>query len=450
MHELQPNLARGGLSSGPAIRVEGVSKCFKVYHRPIGRLADLIAPRPGRYQEVWALRDISFTVERGECFGIIGANGSGKSTLLKLITQTLLPTAGKISVSGRVLALLELGGGINPELTGRENVAASANLLGFEQGYAAGKTEEIKEFADIGDFFDRPMRIYSSGMYVRLAFSIYLFMNPDILIVDEALSVGDVFFQQKCYAALRGIMQRGVTVLFVSHDAGAIQRLCNRSMMLNAGRVNFVGLPDEAVNRYHSLMGARAGKHRRQVDNVASDAAQVGGREAGIRRAQAVLAANAIEGSPLRSPAGTLTLSGLRAVDADDQPTALTRIGDTLRIDLVIDANAAVARPDATFALYDRFGVLVFRTSAARLDAPLAAMAAGDRNVVTIAILCSVQTGHYTYRIGLRDDLDDPIDRVAESGMIGPIIIHWDRPVNPFYGRVGLSCRLTEASAGAH
>jgi lipopolysaccharide transport system ATP-binding protein len=438
-------------SREPAIHVEGVSKRFKVYHSPMGRIADFVRPRPGRYEEVWALRDVSFRVERGECFGIVGVNGSGKSTLLKLITSTLLPTTGDIRVRGRVLALLELGGGINPELTGRQNVVVSAAMLGFPEDYAASKMAQIAAFADIGDFFDRPMRIYSSGMYVRLAFSIYLFMEPEILIVDEALSVGDIFFQQKCYAALREIMDSGTTVLFVSHDTGAVQKLCKRAMLLNHGRVDFVGLPDATVTRYYTTLGQKTAATRTAVaatPAAASDAHHEHGLPA-VVSADAVLAGNQIPAT-LHSAGDEVSLIALRATGADGKPAVSLKVGTDLVLDVLLEAFIAAPRPDVTISLYDRFGNLVFRTSFARIGQPVAALAAGQRALVRLAVGCHLPVGQFTYRIGVSANGEPVADpSPAISAMLGPVVIDWDKPTSRFYGQIGIPSTLLAATTRA-
>src|SRR5690606_3084935 len=189
-------------------------------------------------------------VRRGECLGIIGANGSGKSTLLKMISGALRPTTGTFQVQGRVLSLIELGTGLNPLLPGRANIIHAATLLGFPADFARKKMREIEEFAELGEFFDRPVMLYSSGMRVRLAFSMFACFRPELFIVDEALSVGDIFFQQKCAARIRELLDGGMTMLFVSHDQSAILNLCDRGMVMSQGRPIFYGEPEEAVTRY--------------------------------------------------------------------------------------------------------------------------------------------------------------------------------------------------------
>ncbi len=249
MHEIESEVA---------IKVENISKCYHIYDKPHNRLKQMIVPRLQRligklpaqyYREFWALKDVSFEVKKGETIGIIGRNGSGKSTLLQIICGTLNPTAGKIQTNGRVAALLELGSGFNPEFTGRENIYLNASVLGLNSAEIDARFDEIVSFADIGDFIEQPVKTYSSGMYVRLAFAVIAHVDADILVVDEALAVGDAFFTQKCMRYLREFMKKG-TVLFVSHDTASIQNLCSRAIWLGDGHVLENGTPKAVSESY--------------------------------------------------------------------------------------------------------------------------------------------------------------------------------------------------------
>lgn len=241
-----------------AICVDSLGKCYQIYDRPQDRLKQSVVPRIRRAlgwpassysREFWALRNVSFEVRRGETIGIIGRNGSGKSTLLQIICGTLTPTTGSVRTSGRVAALLELGAGFNPEFTGRENVYLNGSVLGLSRTELDARFEAITAFADIGEFIDQPVKTYSSGMYVRLAFAVIAHVDADVLVIDEALAVGDVFFAQKCMRFLRKFMERG-TVIFVSHDTAAVQNLCNRAIWLEHGSVRFTGSAKDAAAGY--------------------------------------------------------------------------------------------------------------------------------------------------------------------------------------------------------
>ncbi|TCL70406.1 ABC transporter ATP-binding protein [Rhizobium sp. BK251] len=271
------------------IEVSGVGKRYEIYNQPRDRLKQLIIPRlrgiaarmgvageggPSVYhREFWALRDISFQVKAGETLGIIGRNGSGKSTLLQIIAGTLTPTYGEARVSGRVAALLELGSGFNPEFTGRENVFLNARILGLTQQEIEARYDRIVEFADIGEFIDQPVKNYSSGMFVRLAFAVQAHIDAAIVIIDEALAVGDVFFRQKCYARLEALRASGAAVLLVSHAMTDIEQFCDRAILLDHGKALFLGEATEAAKRYYQLHQTRRPEHLAGVPSTDAAAA---------------------------------------------------------------------------------------------------------------------------------------------------------------------------------
>lgn len=230
------------MSSDFAMQVRHLSKCFHIYDQPRHRLLQMLMPGDRKYhREFWALRDVSFEIKRGETVAIIGRNGSGKSTLLQMLCGTLAPTSGNVEINGRIAALLELGAGFNPEFSGRENVFVNAALLGMDENETALKLSSIEDFAEIGQFIDQPVKTYSSGMYVRLAFAVAVHANPQILIVDEALAVGDARFQAKCLKRIKEMKEQGVSILFVSHDVGAVRTLCDRAIWLDAGNMRKQG-----------------------------------------------------------------------------------------------------------------------------------------------------------------------------------------------------------------
>lgn len=239
-----------------AIEISNISKAFPVYAKPHHRLMQMLSRRNKQrwYREFVALRDVSIDVERGETLGIVGRNGSGKSTLLQIICGTQTPTAGQVNVNGRVAALLELGSGFNPEFSGRENVFLNGMVLGLSREEIERRFDSIVAFAEIGEFMERPVRTYSSGMYVRLAFAVAINVTPDILIVDEALSVGDEAFQRKCFARINRIREDGATILFVSHSSSTVVELCSRAVLLDGGEVLAMGSPKYIVSRYQKIL----------------------------------------------------------------------------------------------------------------------------------------------------------------------------------------------------
>lgn len=238
-----------------AISVKNINKIYKLYDKPSDRFKEAMGlTKKKKYREHYALNDVSFNVKKGETVGIIGTNGSGKSTILKIITGVLNPTAGDIEVNGRISALLELGAGFNMEYTGIENVYLNGTMIGFSKEEIDKKLDDILDFADIGDFVNQPVKTYSSGMFVRLAFAVAINIDPEILIVDEALSVGDVFFQSKCYHKFEEFKKMGKTILFVSHDLGSIGKYCDRVVVLNQGVKLSEGNPKEMIDLYKKLL----------------------------------------------------------------------------------------------------------------------------------------------------------------------------------------------------
>ncbi|MBB4016043.1 lipopolysaccharide transport system ATP-binding protein [Chelatococcus caeni] len=296
-----------------AIRVDGVSKVYNLYGNPRDRLKQFVYPRVRKalgaaprayYREFWALRDISFEVEQGEAVGIVGRNGSGKSTLLQIITGTLAPTAGSVSVNGRVAGLLELGAGFNPEFSGRENVFMSGALLGLSRREIEEKFDDVAAFADIGEHLDQPTKTYSSGMLVRLAFAVHVQLKPDILIVDEALAVGDALFQKRCFSKIASLRDQGVTLLFVSHDQETVRTLTNRALLLREGRAVTFGPSADVIFAYRRQL------HEEEVQAFTS----------GFGRQRAPSAAV----DPV-DPNDALNNSGVDTVDPPDPRNEVTR-----------------------------------------------------------------------------------------------------------------------------
>jgi lipopolysaccharide transport system ATP-binding protein len=256
--------SEGSAPAQPVIHLDSVGKCYRIYRRPEDRLKQAVLDRidsiararregPRLYREHWALRDVSFDVGPGESVGILGRNGAGKSTLLQIIVGTLEPTCGTVETLGRITAMLELGSGFNPEFTGRENVYVNAAILGLDRAQTEERLDDILAFADIGDFVDQPVKMYSSGMTMRLAFAVQTAVQPKILIVDEALGVGDMFFQAKCMARLKELTDSGVSLLFVSHDVGTVRQICQRAVLVQEGRIEAIGSAASVADRYVRL-----------------------------------------------------------------------------------------------------------------------------------------------------------------------------------------------------
>lgn len=264
----------------PALVVDGVSKVYRRYAAPWDRVRQAVRREAAHVDEHWALREVSFTVARGETIGLVGRNGSGKSTLLQIIAGTMRATAGRVAAAGRISALLELGAGFHPDFTGRENARLNAAILGLDDAGIAAAMPSIAAFADLGDHLDQPLRTYSSGMAVRLAFAVAVHVEPDILIVDEALAVGDEAFQRKCFARLERFRAGGGTILFVSHSAAHVTQLCDRAILIDDGEVLASGEPRGVVAQYHRLLFAPPERRLRLRQEIREGAPEVEAVEA--------------------------------------------------------------------------------------------------------------------------------------------------------------------------
>jgi lipopolysaccharide transport system ATP-binding protein len=352
------------------ISVRGVSKRYEIYDRPRDRLFQMLARGRRQYfREFWALRDVSFDVRRGETVGIIGRNGSGKSTLLQLICGTLNPTAGGIEVHGRVAALLELGAGFNPEFSGRENVFMAAKLLGLTQQQVEERYDRIAAFADIGEFIEQPVKTYSSGMYVRLAFAVNAHVDADILVIDEALAVGDAVFTQKCMRYIRGFKENG-TLLFVSHDSAAVQSLCESAVWLAHGRVHMKGPSREVGEAYLKYVFQQSYGEDVKLQDVAAPTVTVASDpqtapeplvQDGGATADAPLAApkrNLEQAQGFRT--GRADILDVRMEAADDQARKLFQGGEQVRMRIRAIAHERLHSPIVGFLLRDRLGQDLF------------------------------------------------------------------------------------------
>lgn len=303
-------------SNSASVQVSGLSKAYTIYNKPVDRLKQSIVPRLLRiagksprvyYHEFWALRDISLDVHKGETVGVIGRNGSGKSTLLQLICGTLTPTSGEVKTHGRIAALLELGSGFNPEFTGRENVFLNGAILGLSQEEIVDRFDAIAAFADIGEFIEQPVKFYSSGMMVRLAFAVQAMVDPDILIVDEALAVGDEQFQRKCFQRLEELRKSGTSILFVSHSSQQIAELCNRVLLLERGQRILMGEPLPVLHAYQRLSYASLEEHSGLIEELKRQDAVVGSNTSSVLPPKSrIEAASASEPLPPVTPESTL------------------------------------------------------------------------------------------------------------------------------------------------
>jgi len=319
------------MSSDYAIQVKNVTKTYQIYDNPQDRLKQMFWRNKKFYREFKALDNVSFEVKKGETVGIIGRNGSGKSTLLQIICGTLAPTSGTVEVNGRVAALLELGAGFNPEFTGKENVYMNATILGLSKEEVDAKYDDIVAFADIGDFINQPVKTYSSGMLVRLAFAVAINVDPQILIIDEALSVGDEVFQRKCFSRIETIKNKGATVLFVSHSGGTIVELCDNAVLLDSGEKLMIGEPKQVIAQYQKLIYAPEDQRmiiRQKIGKIVNDKQGVLASEATLSISDSYNTNSGIEEQfvPALKPKSTVAYESLGAII--DSPEILTLMGE--------------------------------------------------------------------------------------------------------------------------
>lgn len=359
------------------IDVSGLGKAYKQYASRWSRLAEWIIPasRP-RHTDHWVLRDISFRIQPGEAVGIIGINGAGKSTLLKMITGTTQPTEGTVSVTGRIAALLELGMGFHPDFTGRQNAIMAGQLLGYTMDDMARLMPDIEAFAEIGDYIDQPVRVYSSGMQVRLAFSVATAQRPSILIVDEALSVGDSYFQHKSFDRIRSYSREGTTLLIVSHDRGAVQGICDRAILLNAGRVEMQGEPEAVMDYYNGMLAERsASTVRQQLTADGKVSTMSGSGEASILEAA--------------------------LINADGEPVEVIGVGQAVGIRVMVRVNQPIPELVLGYMIKDRLGQAIFGTNTHHLQQTAVAPAAGESLTYTFRFEANLGVGSYSVALAL-------------------------------------------------
>ena len=383
-----------------AIKIENLNKVYRLYDKPSDRLRDALGIfRTPVCSEVHALHDVSFTVERGETVGIIGTNGSGKSTILKIITGVVTPTSGKCEVDGRISALLELGAGFNQEYTGIENIYLNGTMMGFTDEEIEARVPDILAFADIGDFVHQPVKTYSSGMFVRLAFAVAINIDPEILIVDEALSVGDVFFQAKCFHKFEEFKKQGKTILFVSHDLSSIAKYCDRVILLNKGDMVCDGDPKTVVDRYKQLL-VDYGDRKKKIP------VRRGGKQDGEDGAAEEQGAYIEEGAlPLSAETleygeGRARIVQLRTFDAAGRMTNTIEKGTQFTIEMTVRFFEAVDAPIFAYSFKNVRGTELTGTNTMLEKAPVGDAKAGDEYVIKFTQEMQLQSGDYLMSFG--------------------------------------------------
>ncbi|HLH40478.1 MAG TPA: ABC transporter ATP-binding protein [Bryobacteraceae bacterium] len=369
------------------LQVQNVSKLYRLYRRPLDRLLEIFPfSKHSSPAEFWALRDVNLTVERGEVFGLIGPNGSGKSTLLQIVSGILEPTRGRVIRHGRIAALLELGAGFNPEFTGRENVFLNGEILGMSRREMERVFPAIEKFAEIGAFLDRPVKEYSTGMYVRLAFSTAIHVQPEILIVDEALAVGDAIFANRCIKKFEELKQNNVTVLFVSHDLGLVKRLSDRAALMIGGRVAACGPPSDVVNRYVGMVLDREQAPREETAS-----------------------------GTFRHGDGASRILSAELIGADGAPIAALHPGEPVTVRVRARAERDLDDPVVGLLIRNRLGIDVFGTNTRIEGIDLGRLAAGELFEIDFTFDCLLTRQDYTltvatqYREGYSQDWVDDI-----------------------------------------
>lgn len=441
------------MSSDIAIKVENLSKCYQIYDKPrdylkqliISRLQRLIGREPRQYfREFWVLKDISFEIKKGETVGIVGRNGCGKSTLLQMICGTLSPTSGTVQTNGRVTALLELGSGFNPEFTGRENVYMNAAVLGLSKEEVDARFDAIVAFADIGEFIDQPIKTYSSGMMVRLAFAVQAQVLPDILIVDEALAVGDAKFQAKCFECLKQLKESGTSILLVTHSSEQIVTHCSRAMLLNGGSVLVAGEPRHVINRYMDLL---FGKERKASPPPSAvfplSSVSTRNDELLLNHTDDVFATrHGYNPHEYRWGDGSATILDFCLTGGDEPyPSAIT-IGQTVMLSVAIRFHADLIHPILGITIKTKEGVTVYGANSGTLEVD-AFKSMGKKETVIIAdaaFICRLAPGDYFISLGIATKQGEEV--IPHDRRYDAIHLHV-LPTTSFFGLCNLELALT-------
>ncbi len=378
-----------------AIEAKKISKIYRLYDRPSDRFREALNPKHRRSTDHHALKEVDLSIYKGETVGIIGTNGSGKSTLLKIITGVLTPTSGEITVDGRISALLELGAGFNMEYNGIENIYLNGTMMGFSKKEIDDRLQSILDFADIGEYVYQPCKTYSSGMFVRLAFAVAINIDPEILIVDEALSVGDVFFQAKCYHKFEEFKQQGKTILFVSHDLTSIAKYCDRVVLLNKGVKLREGGPKEIIDAYKQVL---VGQYREDGDTTEGGLEASETADNGDTPAQN--AATSVNPELLEYGNGAATINDYYITDKNGTRTSAIIKGEPFTIHFSVDFLKDIEAPIFAFTVKNIKGIEITGTNTMYERAFLSPVKAGDKKKVTFTQDMNLQGGEYLLSFG--------------------------------------------------
>ena len=415
------------------IDFQAVSKSYSIYDSPSDRLKELLTFNRCRFhRDFWALKDVSFSVRRGETFCIVGENGSGKSTLLQIVAGILQPTVGSANVTGRVSALLELGSGFNPEFTGRDNVYLNAAILGLSSAEIDKRYKAIEDFAEIGDFINRPVKTYSSGMVVRLAFSVAIHVDPEILLVDEALAVGDIYFRQRCMRKVHELRSGGITILFVSHAVGDVKAVGDRAMWLEAGRIREIGPTDKVVGRYAAAMVEK--------DSAYLELKQRSDRPKSIATHAPEIVYD-IPNIDHRHGDGRAEVLGIAVLDEQGRKTGLLQPQSKIVVRISVRAKDEISLPNVGFMLRNHLGIDFCGTNTTREGVELPPMSPGDIYTVDFHLtIPALYAGNFSFSPAIAEGtlhhykMCDWIDN-AISLQVSP-------GEGPVYGYMHLPCKV--------
>lgn len=436
------------MSNDVIIKLENVSKMYKMFDSRSDQLWEALRLfRKSLAREFWALDDISFEITKGSTVGILGQNGSGKSTLLQLITSVLQPTSGKVSVQGRIAALLELGAGFNPNLSGRENVVMNGMIMGLTQAQILDQMELIQGFADIGNFFDQPMKIYSSGMFMRVAFAAAIHVDPDILIIDEALSVGDAKFQEKCFRRFRNFQDAGKTIILVTHDRTAVPRLCNVALLLHKGKLVEFGSPKRIVDLYSNILATGDIVEYENTENlnesVLADEKIIMDVQQDIQLPTAQSVDNAYSRfindknnidkcstrysynkNEYRYGNGQATIIDYLMTSEEETETTTIQCGETLNILVKIHFNKDIEEPILGISIRDPQGILIYGLNSTWIQCKMPKVVAGNTYCYKVTVKMNLRPGSWFLEFAVAEsqsELCDIRSNIAQLDVLGGI-----------------------------
>lgn len=433
-----------------AIKVENINKCYQIYDKPINRLKQMFSKTENKYyRDFWALRDISFEVEKGETVGIVGKNGSGKSTLLQIICGTLNQTSGSVSTNGRIAALLELGSGFNHEFSGRDNVYMNAALLGLTKREIDDKYDSIIDFADIGQFIDQPVKTYSSGMMVRLAFAVQAQIEPDILIVDEALAVGDARFQARCFERLKQLKKNGTSILLVTHSTEQIVTHCSKAVLINDGRLIDIGAPRDVTNHYLDLLFGRTVKESSSKKEITETTLHLN-EEKSITLSQE-------EDTFFQRPISNslsyrwgdrkaIILDYILTSDGVNYPQTL-RSGSSVELSFSVKFFEEIFRPIIGFTVKNKEGVTVYGSNSELLESEdvMSTGSAGSLEIINLNFVCNLAPGDYFISLGVASKASEDVE--PHDRRYDAIHIHVE-PDKTMFGLSNMNLRMSKSLGG--